>query len=57
MHSFFPDQNTSYDMTLYVDPDTHLAFLIRSCPVQVGGNVLSQCCAVEVVLKLDAGAD
>ena len=55
VHSFFPDNNTSYDMTLYLDPDTHLAFLIRSCPVQVGGIYNSLLLVGEMVLTLDAG--
>ncbi|KAL4443631.1 hypothetical protein ABPG75_011368 [Micractinium tetrahymenae] len=30
----FPDNNTSYDMTVWSEPGTDEAFLIRSCPVQ-----------------------
>ncbi|KAL4447267.1 hypothetical protein ABPG77_007300 [Micractinium sp. CCAP 211/92] len=30
----FPDNNTSYDMTVWSEPGTDSAYLVRSCPVQ-----------------------
>lgn len=32
-HHFWPDENTSYDMTLHYDEETDEAYLVRSCPV------------------------
>lgn len=33
LHHFFPDNNTSYDMTVWQEPGTGQAYLVRSCPV------------------------